>query len=86
MNFFDKFCAVFAFILGAIFLLLGVMGLFVGCNAHFSLPPILDAAPALVGWGIVRPVMIAWKNSNGSMKRTNETFSRPINESRLSDE
>ena len=74
MNFFDKFCAVFAFILGAIFLILGVIGLFVGCNAHFSLPPILGVVPALVGWGIVRPVIIAWNNSNGRIRESNETF------------
>ena len=61
MNLFDKICAVLAFIIGAIFLLLGAVGLFTGCRAHFTLPPILGALPILVGWGIIRPIIVAWK-------------------------
>jgi hypothetical protein len=61
MNLVDKFCGVLAFALGAVLLVLGVFGLFVGCNAHFTLPPILGVIPALVGWGIVRAVWIAWR-------------------------
>jgi len=32
-----------------------------GCKAHFTLPPILGALPALAGWGIVKPIIVAWK-------------------------
>jgi hypothetical protein len=61
MNPFDKFCAVLAFVLGAVFLILGVLGLFIGCSANFTLPPILGAIPAFVGWGIIRSIVIAWR-------------------------
>lgn len=60
MNIFDKICAVAAFALGAVLLVLGVLGLFTGCNANFTLPPILGVIPAFVGWGIVKPVVVAW--------------------------
>ncbi len=61
MNLFDKFCSVFAFLLGAVLILLGVLGLFKGCNAHFALPPIAGIVPAFIGWGIVRPIIHAWR-------------------------
>jgi len=60
MNPFDKFCAIAAFILGIVFLGLGVFGLFAGCSAHFTLPPVLGVIPAFVGWGMVRPIWVAW--------------------------
>jgi hypothetical protein len=60
MNAFDKLCAVPAFILGLILLVLGAFGLFAGCRANFTLPPILGVIPALVGWGIVRAVYFGW--------------------------
>ncbi len=60
MNLFDKFCAVLAFILAIVFVILGVLGLFFGCNANFSLPPILGVIPAFVGWGIIRAVICGW--------------------------
>ena len=62
MNIFDKICAVVAFGLGAVLLLLGVIGLFTGCKAHFTLPPILGVLPAVAGWGIVKPIIVAWKS------------------------
>lgn len=61
MNTFDKICACLAVALGAVFILLGLPGLFMGCKANFTLPPILGGIPALVGWGIIKPVIIAWK-------------------------
>ena len=64
MNVFDKICAVSSFALGALFLLLGIGGLFIGCKAHFTLPPILGIAPAFVGWGIVKPIVVAWKKKD----------------------
>lgn len=60
MNPFDKFCAVLAFPLGVILVLLGAVGLFVGCSAQFTLPPVLGVLPALVGWGILRAIWWGW--------------------------
>jgi hypothetical protein len=68
MNSFDKICAGCAFVLGLVLLALGAIGTLTGCRAHFSLPPILGAMPAFVGWGIVRAVYFAW---NGPMARSN---------------
>jgi hypothetical protein len=61
MNLFDKICSVPAFFLGILFLFLGVLGLFKGCQANFTLPPILGIIPGFVGWGIIRAVWVAWK-------------------------
>jgi hypothetical protein len=61
MNLFDKFCAALAFVLGILLLVLGCIGLFAGCRANFSLPPVLGVVPGLVGWGILRAVFVAWK-------------------------
>lgn len=58
---FDKFCAVLATILAVPLLILGIIGLFIGCSANFTLPPILGVIPALVGWGIVRGIVVAWR-------------------------
>jgi hypothetical protein len=60
LNSFDKFCAAPAFLLGIVFLILGVLGLFGGCRANFTLPPILGVAPAFVGWGILRAIYVGW--------------------------
>lgn len=62
MNLFDKICATVAFVLGVLLLVLGGIGAFKGCNANFSLPPIFGVIPAFIGWGIVRPIIIAWKS------------------------
>jgi len=62
VNIFDKICAVLAFLLGGTLLVLGALGLFTGCKAHFTLPPILGVLPALVGWGIIKPIIVAWKS------------------------
>ncbi|AWM37242.1 hypothetical protein GobsT_48140 [Gemmata obscuriglobus] len=61
MNVFDKVCASLAFVLGAFFLVTGVVGAVLGCRAHFTLPPVVGALPAFVGWGIVRAVYLAWR-------------------------
>jgi hypothetical protein len=73
MNAFDKLCGVFAFGLGVVFLILGVLGLFVGCKAHFTLPPILGVVPAFVGWGIVRPICLAWSAPRRRSVRSDDT-------------
>lgn len=67
MNVFDKICAVLAFILGIILILLGAVGLFTGCKANFSLPPILGVIPALVGWGIIKAILVAWRSPRKKM-------------------
>ena len=51
MNTFDKICACLAIPIGAIFMLLGGFGLFVGSNAHLPLP-ILGALPFFLGWAM----------------------------------
>jgi hypothetical protein len=61
MNAFDKVCAAVAFLLGVLLLMLGIVGLFAGSRASFTLPPILGGIPSLIGWGIIRSVMVAWK-------------------------
>ena len=58
---FDKLCAVLATIVALPLLILGLLGLFTGCSANFSLPPILGVIPALVAWGIFRCVLVAWR-------------------------
>jgi hypothetical protein len=60
-EYFNKVCASLAFALGIVLLVLGVIGLFIGCRAQFTLPPLLGALPAFVGWGIVRAVYLVWK-------------------------
>ena len=65
---FDKFCAATAFMLGIALLILGIIGFFIGSGAHFTLPPILGCMPALVGWGIVKSVRVAW-GSQGAIGR-----------------
>lgn len=73
MNLFDRICAVPAMLLGIALLILGIFGLFTGCKANFSLPPVLGLLPALVGWGIARSIWIAWK-----VRKGNEGFTSPI--------
>lgn len=60
---FEKLCAGMAFVLAIALVVLGFIGTFAGCSAHFTLPPILGVIPAFVGWGIIRSVRIAWRNS-----------------------
>jgi len=62
----DKIFAVPAFLMGVLLLILGAIGLFVGCKAHFTLPPVLGVVPAIVGWGILRSVYLAWKRPGGA--------------------
>ena len=69
MSVFDKICAVIAFGLGIVLLILGFIGLFLGCKANFSLPPVLGVLPAFAGWGIIRSIMLAW---NSGSRRTGE--------------
>jgi hypothetical protein len=90
MNLFDKICAVLAFIIGAIFLPLGVVGLFMGCKANFTLPPVLGFLPALVGWGIVKPIIVAWKTpkktTTAAGPNNGYSMTTDISSERVSDE
>ena len=61
MNGFDRFCAFFAALLGVALLVLGAIGLFVGCSAQFTLPPVVGVAPAFIGWGVLRSIYVALK-------------------------
>lgn len=58
---FEKFCAVIAFLVAIPLMLLGVIGVFLGCSANFTLPPILGVLPAFAAWGIIRPIIKVWK-------------------------
>jgi hypothetical protein len=77
MNLFDKACASLAFVLGLAFLVLGVIGLFAGCSAQFTLPPILGMLPALVGWGIVRAVWFGWSAPPRISREADDLLEKP---------
>lgn len=34
-----------------------------GVNLELELQPVIGVIPAIVGWGIVKPVVVAWKLS-----------------------
>jgi hypothetical protein len=61
MSGFDKVCAAAAAVLAALLMLLGAIGLFAGCGASFKLPPVIGVLPGLVGWGIIKSVVVAWR-------------------------
>ncbi|HUX03025.1 MAG: hypothetical protein WBD63_07600 [Phycisphaerae bacterium] len=61
MNLFDKICAVPTIALGAVFMFLGALGLFIGCNAHFALPPILGCLPFFFGWAMCIGLIKYWR-------------------------
>lgn len=71
MNAFDKLCAALAFVLGIVFVFYGALGLFMGCTAWFSLPQGWGVLPAFIGWGMLRPIYLAW-----NVKRQRETGER----------
>ena len=61
MEIINKVCMACAFCLGAVLLILGVIGFFMGSSANFTLPPILGLLPALFGWGALVAVRRAWE-------------------------
>lgn len=63
-NVFDKVCAFVAFPLAIVLLFLGGFGLIFGCQAFFTLPPVVGVIPAFAGWGTIRGIWVAWKLSN----------------------
>lgn len=64
MNTFDKLCACLAIPIGAIFMVLGVMGLFTGAKAQFTLPPVLGCLPFFLGWAMCVTLVKCWVMSN----------------------
>lgn len=69
MNLFDKICACIAIPVGAIFMLLGAVGLFTGSSAHFQLPPLLGGLPFLLGWAMCIVMIKAWRSSGHDQAR-----------------
>jgi hypothetical protein len=64
MTTFDKICALFSILAGALFMILGVVGFFAGARANFRLPPILGGLPFLLGWGMCIPLVRYWRMSD----------------------
>ncbi len=64
MTTFDRICAALSIAVGAIFMVLGVIGLFFGSRANFTLPPILGGLPFFLGWGMCIPLVRYWKMSS----------------------
>ena len=64
MTTFDKACAILSIPIGAIFMVLGAIGLFTGSNAHFTLPPILGGLPFFLGWAMCVPLVKYWSMTN----------------------
>jgi hypothetical protein len=77
MNIFDKMCATLSIGIGAIFMVLGVFGLFFGANAHFTLPPILGGLPFFLGWGMCVPLVKFWKMSRREAMKPTEIANQP---------
>lgn len=59
----DKVCVAFAILIGAIMLSLGAVGVILGCNFHFKLPPVLGALPFLAGWAMTVVLVRYWRLS-----------------------
>ena len=64
MTRFDKFCAILSIPTGIIFLILGGIGLFVGSNANFALPPVLGVLPFFLGWTMCVTTIRYWRRNN----------------------
>lgn len=77
MTTFDKVCAVLSIGIGAIFMVLGGIGLFFGAKAHFTLPPLLGGLPFFLGWGMCVPLVRYWKMSNSSDGSAHEVNQYP---------
>ena len=69
MNVFDKTCAVLAIPMGALFMVLGVIGTFAGSSAHFTLPPIIGGLPFFLGWAMCISLIKFWVLSNRTNQR-----------------
>lgn len=74
MNVFDKICACFAIPVGAVFMLLGLVGLVSGSSAHFTLPPVLGGLPFFLGWAMCVVLVKYWRNSGRRAPTDPEVF------------
>ena len=63
MSKFDNFCAVLPIPFGVLFLWLGILGVFRGASANFSLPAGLGALPFFVGWVLCGTQIKFWRQS-----------------------
>ena len=68
MNVFEKLCMILTIPVGAIFMALGIFGLFMGCNAHFTLPPLLGVLPFFLGFPMCVCLVRYWKLGNERAK------------------
>jgi hypothetical protein len=64
VNLFDKICACLAIPVGAVFMVLGVVGLFTGASARFTLPAIAGGLPFFLGWAMCVVLVKYWRASN----------------------
>ncbi len=72
MNTFDKICACISIPIGIVFMVLGVIGLFIGSNAHFTLPPILGGLPFFLGWAMSVTLIKYWNQSGNNPNRKDD--------------
>lgn len=68
MSLFDKICACLAIPVGAVFMVLGIFGLFAGSRAHFTLPPVLGGLPFFLGWAMCVTLIKCWLRDNNRQK------------------
>jgi len=64
MSTFDKLCSMLAIPIGALFMLLGIVGLFAGAKAAFTLPPVVGVLPFFLGWAMCVVPLKLWSLSN----------------------
>ena len=72
MSTFDKICAVLTIPIGALFLVSGFIGLFVGSSAHFDLPPVLGFFPFLLGWSMCVTLVRFWRKPGSEVGKEEE--------------
>ena len=72
MNTFDKACASFSIVSGAVFMIVGALGLFGGSEASFTLPPGLGVLPFFLGWGMCIPLVKFWRLTNQETESAND--------------
>ena len=77
MTIFDKMCAVLSIGIGVVFMFLGVIGLFIGASAHFTLPPVLGGLPFFLGWGMCIPLIKFWKMSGKNNSKADARSNEP---------
>ena len=63
---FDKFCGVSSIVVGLVFMIMGVSGLFGEVEASFVLPQVLGFLLFFLGWGMSIPLIKFWRKSNTS--------------------